>query len=400
MKEVTGSEKVIEETLNKNKGTLVTLKTKAKEEKDKPPKEKKKGFLENPKAMRNARSISVGLIIFLLPLIYFLTKDSFDFMALISMEMGLLVLYTGIGSFMNIWETRKRAFEDTVDENQDISDNEILITENGQELSKHTLKAMPKLNEYNDLLQESYDLQKTQKKIRKIKVKIAMLSISKNNAQNKYFSRFAIILLFPKLLNKMHRNIKGRKIKRRENKIMRLKAVNLRDKRFTPYRIERLLTARSSNRYTYIGDKQIRSAPDKVDAKKTIAKLPLKSLGYSLGGGVIPLAMGEKIGTVLIFYLGYLTGQVITSLTQYLVTKYKTTHEFRVAQKEKIRLQEMLLKSVADDEEAEKQKEIEEQKKVDEAKRLEEEKQRLEEEKAKEPKVEETEIEEEKEKSE
>lgn len=333
------SDEYIDSELNKKENEFKTIIENDKEKKDNP----RKGFLENPKALRNARSVVLGLIVLLLPLIYFLAKDSITLDALLSWEMGGLMIVTTIGTIVNISETRKSTFEDVVDANSEISNDEIIITEQGQQLSDRTLEAIPILNTYNEKLQNMYDLQKTAKKISKLKRNIGLLSISLNTAKVRTFSKFTKLLVFPNLINKMLINSRTRKIKRKTAKIERLNLAPLRDNKFKPYRIERLLTSRSGNRYTQIGDRKIQSAPDKVDLRKSIISLPLKGFGMSLTGGVFALFLGVDLKTLLLFYLSYILGQLFTVISQHLLTKYKTTHEFREAQIEKKRLQTMLL---------------------------------------------------------
>lgn len=355
------SEKVINETLGKtDKKSLEDLKKSSKpKEVEKKKGNSEGGFLDNPKAIRRVRSIILGAIVFFLPMIYFLVKDNLSLDTLFSWEMGGLMLITTIGTMINIGETKKTTFEDTIDSKTEISNDEITITQNGEKLSEKSVEAMPFLNDYNDKLQKMYDLQKTTKKISKLKRKIATISISLSYKKTQYFSKFLKIILIPVLLNKLAISRKTNRINRKNRKIEKLNATPLRDKKFKPYRIERLLRSRSSNRYTKIGDKQIRSAPDQIDVGQTAIKMPFKGLGMSLTGGAIPLIFGANFWTIFVFYIGYGLGQLFTTFSQYVMTKYKTTHEFREAQKEKIRLQTMLLTELAKPKVVEKPKEVE-----------------------------------------
>ena len=339
------NDKIIENELKKNKGKSELNELSELEINNKKKKElvqEKKGFLENPKMVRRVRLIIVGLIVFFLPLMYFLISNNLSLDALLSWNMGALMLITTIGTLLNTIETKKTTFEDVVDENSDISNNEIEITENGEWLSKNIIVSMPILNAYNDELQNSYDNQKTTKKISKIKRKIAVIKVSLNRNKVKKFGKLANFTFVIVLLNKLLIFHKSNRIERKENKINRLEATPLKDRKFKPYRFERLLSSRSSNRYTKIGDGKINTSPDKISVKSTVIKVPLKGLGMSMVGGAIPLALGVDFWTLLAFYVGYSLGQLFTTFSQYILTKYKTTHDYREAQVEKKRLQKYL----------------------------------------------------------
>lgn len=322
---------------DENQETLKELKDKNSETKPKvKPTVKKSGFLENPKALRNARSISLGFIVVLIPLFYFLIKENFNLDNLLSWEFGGIMIFTTVAAFIAVAETRKRAFEDTIDANVDISANEIIVTENGLELSDNTLEAIPILNKYNDRLQNVYNQEKTQKKIDKLNRAIANLRIIINYAKFKLFK----VIVFNGLFRRKQRVV------RMTSKISKITETPLRDKRFKPYRLERLLSAQSSKRYTRIGDKEITSNPQNVNVKKSMLSTILKGFGMSLGGGAIPLALGANFWTIFAFYAGYLAGMSFTVISQYILTKYKTLTEYRKALDKKMKLQEMLLKEI------------------------------------------------------
>lgn len=303
-----------------------------KKDKEKVEKKKTKGGLDNPKKLRNIRSISMIFISVILPFLYFMffTED-IDWMALISFQFGFLILFTTIGTFISKAEVRKRAFEDTVDENENIYDMEIEVNENGLELNEYTIDAIPVINAYNDKLQNTYDLQKTSKIIIRKKRKIAQIKIAINYAKwkifNKLFFRYA-------------------RIKSKEKAIDRLNYTPKRYRRFKPYKLSRLLTSASSNRYKPIGDAEIKSNPSSVNVGKSLLKMPFKGIGTSLTGGVIPIVFGADVWTIFTFYVVYVSGLVIMSVTQYILTKYKTETEYRLALDKKKKLQEMILKEV------------------------------------------------------
>ena len=312
------------------------------EEKDKPkgvtiPVEKKQGFLENPKALRNARSGALAFIIILIPLFYFLISDSFSFAGLLTWGFGGIMIVTTIATVLVVMETRKRAFEDAIIANPDIATDEIIVTENGLKISENTLAAIPVLNKYNNKMQEVYNWEKTQKKIDKLHRKNASLQIVVNYATFHIRKLIVFNWLF-------RRTARLNKIKKT---IDRLGKFNLRDKRFKPYRLERLLSCQSSKNYTRIGDREIASNPQAVNVKKSIIKIPMKGFMMSLSGGVIPLAFGADFFTILAFYGGYLAGMSFTVLSQYILTKYKTNTEYRNSLDKKKTLQTMILTELA-----------------------------------------------------
>lgn len=300
------------------------------QEAKKKPNEPKKGFLENPKSLRNARSISVFFVVIVLPLLYFLISENFKIESLLSWQFGSMMVITSIGAFMALVEIRKRGFEDTVDLDTELTNLEIEVTENGLKISEQTLEAIPILNEYNDKLQQSFNLQKTEKKKDKLSRKVAELSIKENDGK-----RF-----WNWLFNRKNR------ISRKKKRIEKMTVHLLKDKKFKRYRLERLLSSKSSNRYIRIGDSEINVEPSKVNAGKAILKLPLKGLGMSLSSGVIPLALGAPFGTILAFYGGYIGTMSVTLTIQYIFTKYKTNNDYRFALKRKKNLQEMIFRGI------------------------------------------------------
>jgi len=160
------------------------------------PTEPKKGFLENPKALRNARSGALGFIIILIPLFYFLISDSFNLTGLLSWSFGGIMAVTTLATILVVMETRKRAFEDAIIANPDIAADEIIVTENGLEISEKTLAAIPILNAYNDKMQKVYDWEKTQKKIDKLQRRNASLQIKVNYAKFHIFKWVVFNSLF------------------------------------------------------------------------------------------------------------------------------------------------------------------------------------------------------------
>lgn len=297
------------------------------------PDEKKKGFIENPKALRNARSGALGLIIILIPLFYFLISETFSFSGLLTWSFGGIMVVTTLATTLTVMETRKRAFEDAIILNPDIAADEVFVTENGLEISEKTLAAIPILNEYNRKMQKVYDLKKTQKKIDKLQRRNASIQITMN------YTKFHIgkVVVFNSILFRKFRVSRIKRIIERLNKFPK------RDRKFKPYRLEKLLSCKNSKHYTSIGDKEISSNPQAVDVKKSVIKLPLKGFMMSLTGGVIPLAFGADFWTILAFYGGYLSGMVFTILSQYILTKYKTNTEYRLSLDKKKKLQIMIL---------------------------------------------------------
>jgi hypothetical protein len=292
-------------------------------------KQVKKSFDErliDPKYLRIFRIVMLFIIMILSPLLYFALVTNFNWNALFNWQFGSLAILTSFLLTYLVYEVRTVAFDTTVAENDQIRKNEIEIAANGRILRKHTKKSILTINELNKEMQDTYNLEKTTKKIDKLNNKLSNLQIRLSYAKFKWIVK----------------NLENR-IKNLEKSIKKLKKTPLIDKRFKPYKLERLFSTESKNKYKRIGDSELKSNPKKLPVIKLLTSLPFKGFTVSLSGGVLPLILLDDKKAVFYFYITYTIMMTATSITQFILTKYKTLTDYAASLDRKLVLQEYII---------------------------------------------------------
>lgn len=282
-------------------------------------------WLDNPKIWRNARGGALVIVLLISPLIYFGIVDNLSISNFLNYEFGGLIIYMTIMNLLTVFEVRNRAFEDELDFDNSIVELENTLDRNGTLIRKDISSGIKVLSEYNSKLQKSYNEQKTNTIIENLR-----------NKQSKLEIRIEYAIIGKKRLERKFNNI--------DKKIEKLKNSPKRDRRFKPYRFDRLLKAENISRYKRVGDNDTKSNPKKVPLLGAIIKMPIKGFTMSLGGMFIMLFVVNDPVALLKFYLWFIIIMSFTVVVQYILTRYKTKIQYKRSLTIKIELQEIILK--------------------------------------------------------
>jgi hypothetical protein len=287
-------------------------------------------WLDNPKIWRNARGGALVVVLLISPLIYFGIMDNFSINNFLNYEFGGLIIFMTLMNLLTVFEIRHRAFEDELDFDKSIVELENTLDKNGIEIRKNISIGIQILSEHNIKLQKSYNKQKTNLIIEKLRDKRSKLEI-----------RITYAILFKSLLQ--------RKFKRIGNKIEKLEQVPKRDRRFKPYRFDRLLKAENISRYKRVGDNDTKSNPKKLPLLGSLIKMPVKGFTMSLGGMFIMLFVVNDPVALFKFYLWFIVIMAFTVVSQYILTRFKTKTRYKRSLEIKIQLQEIVLKGIKEE---------------------------------------------------
>lgn len=301
-------------------------------------------WLDNPTIWRNARGISLGLIVLVSPLIYFGIINNFTLKNFLNFEFGGLIVYMTFVNLLTTFEVRSRAFEDELDydnsiedeEHKSIVDMEIEIKDNAVKIRPNITKGIKVLSIYNKQLQLSYNEQKTTLIIDKLKSKQDNINIKLMYSTKKIW--FIKITLRTKWLTwRLHRKTK---------KIDKLSKIPKRDKRFKPYRFNSLISTSGVSKYTRVGDKETKSNPKKVPFLTAVLKMPIKGFTMSLGGFFVMLFFVDDPLALFKFYLWFLLVVALTVISQYIITRYKTKRQYKYSLKVIKYLQDKVIEGI------------------------------------------------------
>lgn len=276
-------------------------------------------FFTNEKMLKAVRSIVISLIILIVPLFYFGFKDTFDLEALFTWDFGVIVVIITFSIILATIETKSTAYDVTISTDNELQEDLKTIEDNSRLIRKKDRVgkiSVKWLNTYNKEQQKMYDEILTNDKID---------------------------ILEQKALNyRIHD--KEHKAKKIDAEIKRLRKKKLKDRNFIPYSIKKVLNIEKSGLKfkRKKGNNEIDVNPKRVNWAMTFINMILRSSGVGVIG-TIPFAVNESLGSVLLFYLGYILVVAFTIFTQYLLTTYVTTHSYRKSLREIINIQTQLI---------------------------------------------------------
>ncbi len=291
--------------------------------------EEKLFWLDDPKMWRNIRGGALAIVLLIAPLAYFGIMDNFNINNFLNYEFGGLIIFMTLMNLLSVFESRLRAFEDELDFDESIIEMEFKIDDNAKLIRPNLTQGIKVLSTHNIQLQKSYDEQKTNLVIEKKKALIDKLNIKLAYAR---FDR-----------TKRYYNWRLIKINKQIDK---LNKVLLHDRRFKPYRFDRLLTAENISKYKRVGDKEVKSNPKKIPIVGAIIKMPVKGFTMSLGGMFIMLFVVDDPGALFKFYLWFIIIISFTIISQYIITRYKTKTQYKNSLTIKIHLQGIVLNGI------------------------------------------------------
>ena len=279
-------------------------------------------FFSNERLLKQIRTGAIVLILLLIPLFYFGFKDTFTFAALWSVDFGGAVAIITLSILLATIETKSVAFDFTLDIDDELKPLQEEIKKNGneiQQLDKTGKRSILWCNRYNKDQQQMYDELKTNNKINVLEKKVLRYTIDGNFKQVTWC----------------------------ESQIEKLKKNNLVDKKFVPYEIKRIMNVDKIgiklNKKK--GDSETKSNPKKVNLMSIILGMPIRAASLGILG-TIPFMVNESGWTIFYFYIGYILTMIITILSQYIMTSYKTTHSHKSALKKVVLLQGLLLAEI------------------------------------------------------
>lgn len=292
-------------------------------------KQEKLFWLDDPKMWRNIRGAALVIVLLIAPLAYFGIMNNFNINNFLNYEFGGLIIFMTLMNLLSVKESRLRAFEDELDFDNTIIEMEFKIDDNAKLIRPNLTQGIKVLSAHNQKLQKSYNEQKTNLLIEKKKAKIDKLNIKLA------YSRFTRTKKYYKW-----------RLDRIEKKIAKLNKVPKRDRRFKPYRFDRLLTSENISKYKRVGDKEVKSNPKKIPLLGAIIKMPIKGFTMSLGGMFIMLFIVDDPGALLKFYLWFIVIISFTIVSQYIITRFKTKTQYKNSLTIKIQLQEVVITGV------------------------------------------------------
>jgi hypothetical protein len=276
-------------------------------------------WLDNPIIWRNARGISLGIVVLFSPLIYFGIVNNFKLDNFLNYDFGALIVFMTFVSLITTFESRSRAFEDEFEYDSNIGELETKVKDNAEIIRPHITVGIKSLGEYNKKLQLGYDKQKTLLKIDKLKARQDNVNIKL------MYSTITIWFIKLELRTKYLTWRKNRLTKR----IDKLNKIPKRDKRFKPYKFSALISSKGISNYKRVGNKETKSNPKKVPLLHAVLKMPIKGFTMSLGGFFFMLLIVDDPKELAKFYLWFLIVVAFTIITQYIITRYKTKTQYK-----------------------------------------------------------------------
>jgi hypothetical protein len=286
-------------------------------------------WIDDPKMWRNIRGGALAIILLISPLVYFGIIDNLSMDKFLSYELGGLVIFMTLMNLLSVVESRTRAFEDELEFDNSIITDEKTIDDNAEIIRPNISSGIVVLSKHNKKLQQSYDEQKTTLIIDKKKSKI---------------DRYRIKDIYAKFWFTKRHYVK--RIDKLEKKIEKLNTVPKRDRRFKPYRFDRLLTSENISKYKRVGDKETKSNPKKIPVVGAILKMPIKGFSMALGGMFVALFLVDDWTALFKFYLWFIAIISFTIISQYIITRYKTKVQYKKSLKIKIHLQEIVIEGI------------------------------------------------------
>jgi len=283
-------------------------------------------FFGNKKLLKNIRTGAIVLLLFMIPIIYFGYRSSFTFEALLSWDFGSAIVVITLSILLTTVETKSLAYDLTVELDDEIKDIENDVESNSDKirlLDKTGKKSIKWANHYNKDQQKMYNEIKTNDKI----------------------------AVYEKRALKLVVNGKDKKAKKYDKLIKGLKKNGLKDKKFKAYDIKRIMGIdRIGIKLTsHKGDNEIKSNPKKTNLGAILLGMPIRASGIGMIG-TIPFLWDGTAETVFLFYLSYILAIIITIVSQYLLTSYRTTYGYKTAIKKIKTLQGLLLIELDDKE--------------------------------------------------
>ena len=279
-------------------------------------------FFTNEKLLKVIRSILIGIVIIVLPLLYFGFKESFSLQALFKIEFGIIVLIVAVSVALATIETKTQCFDLTCEEDDELPKLHKAIITNSKEIRKHDKigkRSLKFLSKYNKEQQQMYDEILTNDKIELLEKKALSHRISGHEDK-------AVEL---------------------EKQVKKLKKKPLRDKYFEPFSIKKILNV-DKNAFKFKrrkGNSEINVNPKKINWTTQFVGVLIRSSGIGVLG-TIPFAIKEEGSTVAWFYFGYILIIMVTVLSQWLLTSYTTTHSYKNGLEKIITIQELLLEEL------------------------------------------------------
>ena len=279
-------------------------------------------FFGNKKLLKNIRTGAVIILLLLIPIVYFGYRASFTFAALFSWDFGSAIVVITLSIFLATMETKSFAYDITIDLDQEIKDLEIKVESNGDIIRSNDAngkKSVSWCNKYNKDQQKMYDEIKTNDRIAIYEKRALNARVNGNEKR---------ALKYDKLIKNLKKN-------------------GLRDKHFKPYNIKRIMGVDriGVKLAKKKGDNEISSNPKKINFITILLGMPIRALGIGVIG-TIPFVWSGSPETVFLFYISYLLAIIITVVSQYLITSYKTTYGYKKSLKTINGLQTLLLQHI------------------------------------------------------
>jgi|LGVF01.2.fsa_nt_gb hypothetical protein len=279
-------------------------------------------FFDNKQLLKNIRSVAVILLLLVIPIWYFGFKDTFTLNGLLSWSFGGAILVITFSIFLATIETKSIAVDTTYELDKEVdslNDLEDELEQNSKDivaLDKTVKHSIRWVAQHNKEQQELYNEILTNERIDKLKQRAIKYRVDDKEKKATYC----------------------------DLQIEKLNDSKLVDKAFVPYEITRILNIDKQG-FKFKkkkGNDEIKSNPKKINIWTILIGMPLRATSASIFG-TIPFMINADLKSVFWFYVAYLLILIITIVSQFLLTTYKTQYGHKKALRKIRSLQELLL---------------------------------------------------------
>lgn len=256
---------------------------------------------EDPTFLENVRTISIILVAFALPAIYWGYTEQFDLRALLTFDIGALAFITFFDSFMLWLEFGKKAEKQAYDLVPKLKNLKEDNDQKREKITKNFDLAQAYIDRHNEDEQEKANKLKKTKKKNKLKRKIIKAKIKG----------------------------KVKKVAKLEIKLQRIEENDYyawrkwNGKRYyKPVEIGKLTTATGGEDVVITGQDSISYSSSKDGAAKFFILGFFKYFGIGATGSM-PFVIREDAKTILLFYSILFTTLFITSISRYIKVRFK-----------------------------------------------------------------------------
>ena len=281
--------------------------------------------------LKNAKRVTVGAIVLILPILYFGYAETLTLSRLLQFDFGALTVILSLSAWLITSEAKSWAFDNAFKKEE----------KDGNELLKLTKQAEENANA----------IQQKDKRMVHSTRWVAEVSKEKQEAYNEIKLQQKLSELDQKAISYRlkGKDDKAQKVERQKDKV---KASGVFDKSFEPYDIRNIVLTNNESKRILAklrdkkGNSELKSNPKKVNPIMQVVSIVVRSATVGITA-VMPFVLSESAGAIFWFYIVYAVVMTFTFFTNYLVTTMKMERKHKKALKTTIQLQDDLLEYLA-----------------------------------------------------